>query len=60
MGGKTVCIVSCSRSPEPVLLKWKGIEERQDGDFYVRSGPSSIRLNEEDTAKYIRRLFPQR
>ncbi len=22
--GKTVCVVSCQRSPEPVFLKWKG------------------------------------
>ena len=21
--GKTVCVVSCQRSPEPVFLKWK-------------------------------------
>ena len=25
--GKTVCLVSCQRSPEPVFLKWKGTEE---------------------------------
>ncbi len=24
--GKTVCVVSCQRSPEPVFLKWKGME----------------------------------
>ena len=22
--GKTVCLVSCQRSPEPVYLRWKG------------------------------------
>ena len=38
--GKTVCLVSCQRSPEPVFLKWRGTEEHsEDGDFYVRSGP---------------------
>jgi type I restriction enzyme R subunit len=35
--GKTVCVVSCQRSPEPVFLKWKGIEASPDGDFFVRS-----------------------
>jgi GTPase len=24
--GKAVCVVSCQRSPEPVFLKWKGME----------------------------------
>jgi type I restriction enzyme R subunit len=24
--GKTVCVVTCQRSPEPVFLKWKGME----------------------------------
>ena len=25
--GKTVCLVSCQRSPEPVYLRWKGVEK---------------------------------
>jgi predicted HTH transcriptional regulator len=29
--GKTVCVVSCQRSPEPVFLKWKGIESSPEG-----------------------------
>src|SRR6185295_6418435 len=33
--GKTVCLVSCQRSPEPVFLKWKGNQEYPDGDFFV-------------------------
>ena len=36
--GKTVCLVSCQRSPEPVYLRWKGLEKAPEGDFYVRSG----------------------
>jgi len=56
--GKTVCLVSCQRSPEPVFLKWKGMEADVGGDFYVRSGPGSIRLNPESTAEYIRTRFP--
>jgi hypothetical protein len=27
--GKTVCLVSCQRSPEPVFLRWKGIEKSE-------------------------------
>jgi type I restriction enzyme R subunit len=57
--GKTVCLVSCQRSPEPVFLKWKGAEEHADGDFYVRSGPGSVKLSPDTTREYIRTRFPQ-
>jgi len=53
-----VCLVSCQRSPEPVFLKWKEMETRPDGDFYVRSGPGSVRLTPESAAEYIRTRFP--
>jgi type I site-specific restriction-modification system R (restriction) subunit len=56
--GKTVCLVSCQRSPEPVFLKWKETEESPDGDFYVRSGPGSVKLSPESAADYIRTRFP--
>jgi len=55
--GKTVCLVSCQRSPEPVFLKWKGTEEAASGDFYVRSGPGSVKLNPESAAEYIKTRF---
>src|SRR6516225_4482335 len=42
--GKTVCVVSCQRSPEPVFLKWKGVETTPQGDFFVRSGPGTVKL----------------
>ena len=29
--GKTVCLVSCQRSPEPVYLRWKGLEKGGGG-----------------------------
>ena len=51
--GKTVCLVSCQRSPEPVFLKWRGLEKATDGDFYVRSGPGTVRLGVGDTQEYI-------
>jgi type I restriction enzyme, R subunit len=29
--GKTVCVVSCQRSPEPVFLRWKSLESAPEG-----------------------------
>ena len=55
--GKTVCLVSCPRSPEPVYLRWKGVEKTPEGNFYVRSGPGTVRLGEEDAEKYVARRF---
>ena len=55
--GKTVCLVSCQRSPEPVYLRWKGLEKTEGGDFYVRSGPGTVRLGDEDAAKYVSTRF---
>jgi type I restriction enzyme, R subunit len=54
---RTVCVVSCQRSPEPVFLKWKGIEASPEGDFYVRSGPGSVRLTADSAREYIRTRF---
>jgi len=55
--GKTVCVVSCQRSPEPVFLKWKGTEAAPDGDFFVRSGPGTVKLSSESTQVYIQTRF---
>ena len=55
--GKTICLVSCQRSPEPVYLQWKGLEKASDGDLYVRSGPGTVRLREEDAKKYVATRF---
>ena len=55
--GKTVCLVSCQRSPEPVYLRWKGLEKGEEGDLYVRSGPGTVRLGEEDAGKYVNTRF---
>lgn len=57
--GKTVCLVSCQRSPEPVFLRWKGIERDPRGEFFVRSGPGTVQLSSEDTEEYIRTRFHQ-
>src|SRR4029077_15127001 len=58
--GKTVCVVSCQRSPEPVFLKWKELETTADGDFFVRSGPGAVKLPPESAREYIRTRFDSR
>ena len=45
MQGKTVCVVTCQRSPEPAFLKWKGLEADTEGDFFVRSWPGTAKLS---------------
>ena len=49
--------MSCQRSPEPVYLRWKGMEKAEAGDLYVRSGPGTVRLGDEDVAKYVATRF---
>lgn len=55
--GKIVCVVSCRRSPEPVFPRGKGVEARRDGDFFVRSGPGSVRLSPQSAGGHIRTRF---
>jgi hypothetical protein len=58
--GKTVCVVSCQRSPEPVFLKWKGMEAVAEGDLFVRSGPGTVKLPPDSAREYIRTRFAGR
>jgi len=55
--GKSVCVVTCQRSPEPIFLKWKDMETSAEGDFFVRSGPGTIKLPPESAREYIRTRF---
>ncbi len=55
--GRTVCVVSCQRSPEPVYLKWKKLEANPEGDFFVRSGPGTVKLPPESAQQYIQTRF---
>jgi type I restriction enzyme R subunit len=57
---KAVCVVSCQRSPEPVFLKWKGLETAPEGDFFVRSGPGTVKLPPDSAKEFIRTRFPAR
>ncbi len=54
---RTVCVVSCQRSPEPVFLRWKAMEASPEGDFFVRSGPGTIKLPPDSAKEYIRTRF---
>jgi type I restriction enzyme, R subunit len=56
--GKTVCVVSCQRSPEPVFLRWKGMAASPGGDLFVRSGPGTVKLPPDSASEYIRTRFP--
>lgn len=49
--------MSCQRSPEPVFLKWKGIETTSEGDLFVRSGPGTVKLSPESAKEFIRTRF---
>ena len=55
--GKTVCAVSCQRSPEPVFLTWRGASSAKGGDFFVRTGPGTVKLSSGDAQDYIRTRF---
>lgn len=57
VAGKGVCVVSCQRSPEPVYLKWKDVQTAPEGDFFVRSGPGTIKFSSQDTEQYIHTRF---
>ena len=48
---------STTTSSEPVYLRWKGLEKTIDGDFYVRSGPGTVRFGKEDAEKYVATRF---
>ena len=50
---KTVCIVKCSRSPQPVFLRQPGFNE----EFYIRVGPSSNALDISEALRYIKLNF---
>ena len=50
-------MVSCQRSPEPVFLAWRGAEATEEGDFFVRSGPGTVKLAPDDTEQYVRTRF---
>jgi hypothetical protein len=41
-----------------VVLRWKAIEASPEGDFFVRSGPGTVKLPAESAKEYVRTRFP--
>jgi hypothetical protein len=39
-------------------LKWKGLEGSTEGDFFVRSGPGTVKLPPDSAREYIKTRFP--
>ncbi len=50
--GKKVLVVQCGRSPEPVYLK-----SGSDQEFYIRTGPSSVKLSFPEFHEYVKTRF---
>jgi len=46
--GKTIVVIECERSTEPIFLRTKQTE-----DFYIRSGPSSVKLSVSEVLNYL-------
>jgi len=53
---KSICLVNCKRSAEPVFCKNKGAGE----EFYVRTGPATTPLPPSDMVAYVEKHFRQR
>jgi len=49
---KTIVVVECERSKEPAFLY-----NRNDEEFYIRSGPASVKLSISQALKYIQNRF---
>ena len=40
-----------------MFLEWKGTEKHKGGDFFVRTGPGTTRLEPDSAEQYIRTRF---
>jgi hypothetical protein len=52
--GKKVCMVKCDAGPEPVYLR---SSNSPDGEYYVRTGPSTTKLSLQDAVTHIMTHF---
>ena len=48
LNGEKIVVIECERSTQPVFLKTKQTEE-----FYIRSGPSSVKLSVSEVLSYL-------
>ena len=46
--GKTIVVITCEKAVDPVFLK-----VGKNEDFFIRSGPSSVRLSMSQMVKYL-------
>ncbi|MCS6948446.1 MAG: putative DNA binding domain-containing protein, partial [Steroidobacteraceae bacterium] len=56
--GRTVCVLSCQRSPEPVFLKGTERQSVSEGEFFIRRGSDTVKLPPSRAAEYVRTRFP--
>ena len=56
-GQRFAVIVDEAHSSQSGESKWRGIQQLPEGDFYVRSGPGSVKLSPENTKEYIGTRF---
>lgn len=47
--GKDICLIQCKKSPRPIFCNFKGKGEK----FYIRVGPSSIKLSPSEIHHFI-------
>ena len=40
-----------------MFLRWKGMEGADEGDFFVRSGPGTVKLTPESAERYVETRF---
>ena len=40
-----------------MFLRWKGMESAEEGDFFVRSGPGTVKLPPESAERYVETRF---
>lgn len=50
--GKTILVIECERANRPVFLYHKNEE-----DFYIRSGPASVKLSVSKVLKYVKNRY---
>jgi len=48
LSGMSVAVIRCRKADRPVFLK-----NKEDESFYIRSGPSSVKLSGSQTLKYL-------
>lgn len=56
ISGKNICIVYCMTANEPTFLN----SEKNKEEFFIRTGPSTRKLNPSELANYVREKFKKK